>query len=176
MYIVSYQTGPVRQTLRRTPVFMVQTHLPATTTARWIQYSATSALFFVAWFFCLLRYVAALSKEKESFLFPILASLSLSLSLSLSPSPSSLNPDVIPPYVLFLIPSLCFAVLFRLRRPDGYRMETVYVGNVYCLRGSLQCIYGVAIIVNCCRSVKERSPYHKFRMVDTDAQSNFYSR
>lgn len=44
------------------------------------------------------------------------------------------------------------------------------------LRGSHQCVRRIAIIVNCRRSVKERSPFHKFRTADTDPRSNFYSR
>lgn len=102
-------------------------------------------------------------------------SLSSLTCLCLSPRSASLPLASLNPYLSRSFPSSRCTVC-RLRRPStvtktgaARRPFTVYEGLLP------PNAYGVAIIVNCRRSVKECSPSHKFRMTDTDPRSNFYS-
>jgi len=87
--------------------------------------------------------------------FSFFPSLSLSLSLFFSV-----------PHVPPSLRSVSFLVLTQ-------RMPCVWLFTVYEAPTNAR---GVAITVNCCRSVKERSTARKFRSADTDPRDRIFSR
>lgn len=184
MYIVPCRTGPplTRLTLRRTPAFIRGADSPGSDDGKRgecnIQQCRRCSLLLD---FSVSSDMQPLCRrgggKREDLLLPIPTFLSLPWRASVFRRAQSLFHQLLWIFTsrVFLIPSPCHAILYFAfvvpmvtKTGAAWRPFTVYEAPATA--------YGVAIIVNCRRSVKERSPFHKFRTADTDPRSNFYSR